>query len=80
VSDGFVNGLGAIVLVGGLTAIYLWYQHDQRKWAWIHELYWARNRRLGRYFKDAYDGEVESAFNRHYPVNLGNLLDMETHR
>lgn len=55
--------LASVVALGELTALYFWYQHDQRKLRWIHELYWARNQRLGRFFRDEYDGEVESEFN-----------------
>src|SRR5437867_2734624 len=63
VSDALVTGLGISFGVVGLIAIYLWYQYEQRKFLWIHELYWARNQRLGRSFRDEYDGEVETQFN-----------------
>jgi len=63
VSDGLVTGIGVAFAIVGLTGLYVWYQHDQRKLAWIHKLYYARNKRLGRFFPDEYDGEVESDFN-----------------
>ena len=63
VSDALVTGLGISFGVVGLIAIYLWYQYEQRKFLWIHELYWARNQRLGRSFSDEYDGEVKTQFN-----------------
>ena len=63
VSDRLVNALGGIVVVGELIGVYLWYQYEQRQFRWIHELYWARNQRLGRSFRDEYDGEVEAEFN-----------------
>src|SRR6266516_668546 len=63
VSDALVTGLGMSLAVVGLIAIYLWYQREQRRLRWIHELYWARNQELGRSFRDEYDGEVEAEFN-----------------
>jgi len=63
VSDALVTGLGISFGVVGLIAIYLWYQREQRRLRWIHELYWARNQELGRSFRDEYDGEVEAEFN-----------------
>jgi len=50
-------------VVGELIGVYLWYQYEQRQFRWIHELYWARNQRLGRSFRDEYDGEVETQIN-----------------
>ena len=63
VSDALVTGLGMSLAVVGLIGIYLWYQREQRRLRWIHELYWARNQELGRSFRDEYDGEVEAEFN-----------------
>ena len=63
VSHQLATVLATCNAVALLTALYFLYQQDQRKLRWIHGLYWARNKRLGRFFRDEYDGEVESEFN-----------------
>ena len=63
VSHQLATVLATCNAVALLTALYFLYQQDQRKLRWIHELYWARNKRLGRFFRDEYDGEVEAEFN-----------------